>query len=421
MGALVALAGWAMVLALALVSRRLAGTWITPFTVLAVPFQAVVTVTIALAEPLGFVAPAPPAVAILLVCTALFWCGEAAVLANAGPLPPVPGVTETGGWLGEEGARPAAFAASWALIGIMAAAFVGALRGVSSLGELVQPQFQARYGTGAAGFARALAMLALVWWLGSTRRWTWREGLTVAGLFLTLFASLVKGTVLLPMVGALLYRALTGRLRFTAWRVGVVVVAGIAVTASVRVIETVVYGLAGLATPSFGAGLVRYVVGYLFAGVLGFSRSWTSGILPAPSDWHVLLAPAWNLAAHLGGFERTPNIATDYLLIDLRATVSGTSNVRTMMGQIYALAGPLGAAAAMLGCGLLFTALYTATRRERNAWLLAVWSLIGAALFFGWFEYYFWHAFWYIAVPPGLLIALGVAVARRPVEVLARP
>ena len=402
---LLVLGGWLAVAVLAAGDRRLAGTWVTPFTVFAVPMQVVLTLTVIVAPALGFLTPVPAALAVLLAGPIVFWCGEAPVLAHAG-------VPRGGGdepWTGEDESRRAVFVVSWVLIAIMALAFWRALRGIGTIGEIVQVDFQERFQEGASGFARPVAMLLVVYWIGATRRWTRREVLTLAALLALLLASFVKGTVLLPLAGGLLYRAVAGRMRLTVGRVAAVAAGGFGLVFGVYLAQTVVWGLAGLAAPDFGAVLGRRVIAYLFSGILGFSGTWQGGILPGAMDWSILVSPAWNLLAHLGGFERVANVPAEYLLVDLRsASTLGTSNVRTLFGTLWTFAGPLGAVVGMLGLGLGLGVLFAAARRSRNAWLLVVSSFLGAALMFGWFEYYFWHAFWYITVPLGLLAAAAV-------------
>ncbi len=405
---LVVVTSWAAVGAFAATSRWLAGSWVTPFVVLAVPFQVAVTLAALLAEPMGFVAPLGAALLVLFAGLAAFGCGEVAVLAFLSPRPVASGM-ESQPWHGEEEWRWAVRGASWVVAGVMGLAFLRALRGVGALGEIVQEDFQTRYSSGPGGFARPLAMLLVVYWIGTVRRLRTLDVLTLAALFLPLFGSFVKGTLLLPLVGGLLYRVVAGRMRLSMWHVASGLVAAAGVFLAVYAVETAVWGIAGLAAPGFVSGLGRRLVSYLFSGVLGFSRAWEGGILPGPSDWGTLVAPAWNLGAHLGGYERAANMPASYLLVDLRVDpASGTSNVRTIVGQVVALAGSLGAAVAMLGLGLGFALLYATARRQRNAWLLVVSSLCGAALFFGWFDYYFSYNFWYIAVPVGLLSALCV-------------
>lgn len=410
---LVLLTGWAAVGVLAVVDRRLAGTWVTPFTVLALPFQSVLTLTAVLARPVGFVAPAAAPLAMLIGGVLVFWCGEAAVLVHARPLPPV----ERGGagsWRGEAESRTAALVVSWILVAIMGIAFVRAFGGVGVLGNIVQQEFREQAESGLAGFARPLAMLLVVYWIGTAPRWRSAEAVAAAALFVLLFLSFVKGTVLLPLVGGLIYRAIARGMHMTPGRVVTFVAAVIVLFFAVYGAETAVWGVAGLLAPGFALAVARHLLSYVFAGVLGFSLVWESGILPGPGAWATLIAPVWNLVAHLGGFERVSNLPSSYVLVDLKVDpLVGTSNVRTIVGQIAAFGGPLGAVAVMFGLGLGLGLLYAAARRGRNAWLLAVSAFLGAALFFGWFDYYFYNALWYVAVPPGLLAGLAVRLGRR--------
>ena len=418
---LVLLTSWAAVGVLAVVSRRLAGTWMTPFVVLALPFLAVITLTAVLALPVGFVAPAATPLALLIGGVLVFWCGEAAALAYARPLPPVGGAA--GPWRGEAQSRTAALVVSWVLVAIMGIGFVRAFGGVGVLGNIVQKEFREQAESGLAGFARPLAMLLVVYWIGTAPRWRSAEAAAAAGLFVLLFLSFVKGTMMLPLVGGLIFRAIARGMRITPRRASSLAAGVVVLFFAVYGIETAVWGVAGLLTPRFALAVSRHLLSYLFAGVLGFSAVWQGGILPGSGDWATLIAPVWNLVAHLGGFERVANMPSNYVLVDLQVDpLTGTSNTRTIVGQIAALAGPLGAVALMLGLGLGFGLLYGAARRGRNAWLLAVSALLGAALFFGWFDYYFSYAFWYVAVPPGLLAALAVHLGRgrRAIEGMAQ-
>ena len=404
---LVIAAGWLIVPVLGVLSRRLAGTWATPFILLAVPYQAIATLSVAMAGPAGYTEPLPAALGALLAALPVFWAGEVCVLAW---LRTLPAVERPATWDGEASFERTVRVISWLLVAVTLASFLLEARGISVLGEIVQDEFQGRFSAGPAGFARPLIMLLVVYWIGSTRDWTRARGWVIAGLIFVLLLSFVKGTILLPLVGGFIYRVVARGMRITTPMVATITASVFAVFFIIYGAETIVWGLAGF-TPGFSAGILRRISAYLFSGILGFSESWNLGILPAPDDWHVLVAPVWNLFAHFGGFERAPNMGTVYLTVDLLADPAvGTSNVRTALGQILTLAGPVGGVAGIFVLGFVMNALLGVARRTRSAWLLAVSSLMGAALVFGWFDYYFALSFWYILAPCGVLAALLIGV-----------
>lgn len=405
---LVVAMGWCVIAVLGTFDRRLTGTWVTPFTVLALPEMVVITAAAVFAVPTGFVALSPGATAVLLLGLVVFWAGALGIqlFASAGG----PAAVDRGvAWQGEAESRTAVMVLSWVLIGIMALGFYRALQSIHALGEIVQEGFQRRFEQGLSGLARPVAMLVTVYWIGSSHKPSWWGRLTLAGLLLMLFASFVKGTVLLPLIGGLLYRVWSGRARVSWLRLAGLGGAGVSVVFLAYLVQASVWGIGALSGWSLYVQIARRALSYVFAGVLGFSRAWDLGMPASQANWAIAVAPAWNLFAHFIGSARVPNLSPHYVVVDLQsAFAAAQSNVRTLFGTLIDYLGLPGAVVATFVLGSLVTMLFDAARRSRNCWLLVILGFVSAALFFGWFDYYFALAFWYIAVPLGLMLAVGI-------------
>lgn len=405
---LTAVTGWLVVGVLASISRRLDGSWLTPFVFLAIPFQAVVTLALLFAPAFGFLTPEPLAMLSLLGMLAVFWLGEIGVLAWAQRRVPDAPPDSDDRW------RPSVEVVSWVLIAVTAQGFIAAFQNGGPVSQIVEPAFQLRYGSGAAAWVRPLLMLLLVYWIGFTERWTLRRWLLVGGLGLFIGLSFVRGTIVISIAAGLLLRFLARRRMPELRHLAAIPLLLLAMALAVSAVEVLIYGWGGVDFSELAGRLVRRTAGYLLAGVLAFSGSWQQGMHPGPDDWHILVSPTWNILARFTGWERIYNVNEQSIAIDFIIGASGTSNVRTMPGTLWYYAGWLGASLGMLAMGIGLGLVHATARRTRNSWLLVVSAFTSAALLVGWFEYYFWHFFYYQAVLTALVAAMLLRF-RRPI------
>ena len=99
--------------------------------------------------------------------------------------------------------------------------FYGAQMVMRELGlgynAILSPDFQTAAEKGIYGYCHAMAVLLLIIFIGEC---TWRDKLTLAAIALLavlLCLLLIKGMIILPVIGGYLYRLLTGRAKFT-WK-----------------------------------------------------------------------------------------------------------------------------------------------------------------------------------------------------------
>ena len=376
--------------------RRIFGTWLTPFNLLSFPYTAVAVLAFFLAPALGFVSLYSPSVVIWEVGLFCFWAVGALMgwgfFGGVRNMCPFAGAELPG--FREAFSTKLAMRLSWAILPLLAYGLYESQRESGGWAQLGSYDFRVEYSRGLGSHAVVLAMALSIYLMG-----TWKKGrklqlLTIGTLLFFLFASQVKGTLLAPLIAAMIFRAARGDLKLSVRKlaagVGVSYVAfnavyllGISLAAPQALTDSQVY-----------TGLARHYLYYMWAGVLSFGEALRSGVGWIGGPWTDIFSPFLNLYRaffHAGPLVVAGSPRSLGMNIDL--TVAGFQgvNVYTMFGTLYFYLGAFAGILVVVGIAVMIYGLLLICRLRDNLWLLTLYCALVSWLVLAFFEYYFMY------------------------------
>jgi hypothetical protein len=194
---------------------RMFRTWATPFNALAVPFLAVAALAVVLAGPLDFVPLYWSTLALWACGLFVFWA--VGVFVTRGIFyvqprsvwKPQPQMTT-----GETRAVRGCFWMTALIIPITLRGVYSSAQSAGGWAQLGSLEFRTAFSHGAHAHAIVLALPITIMLLGTWRRGQWAQAAAAAVLVALLIVSGVKGTVMAALIGAGMYRVISGRFRF---------------------------------------------------------------------------------------------------------------------------------------------------------------------------------------------------------------
>jgi oligosaccharide repeat unit polymerase len=387
----------AEVLLLSRLDRRIFGTWFTPFNLLSYPYATVVLVAFFFAPPLDFVSLYAPSVGIWIVGLFLFWWTGALIgwvfLGSSIVHRPLSAEEE---WTSKE-SFPSKLATglAWGITPLMAYGLYKSLAASGGLFLMFSADFKSAYTYGLSAHAVVLATPLSVLLIGTYKKGRKLQFIIIGVLLVFLFISQVKGTLLVPIIAALIFRAIRANAKLPVKKVIVGIFLSYVLFNAVYLIGYSFADSSILQDPEIYASLARHYFYYLSAGVLAFGQALRTGVGSVGGPWYLMFAPFINVyRALLGSGPLLVAVSPRELGMDtdLSGTADFGSNVYTMFGTLYLYLGPIGAifvasSAAFLCYGLLVIMI----RSRPNVWLLTLYCILGGWLVMGFFEYYFWH------------------------------
>jgi len=301
---------------------------------------------------------------------------QAAVILNDHDLP----VVKVAMWL------------AWATIPLMAYGFLESALTAGGWSEIGGWDFRVAYSHGVSAHAVVLAFPLVVLLVGTYRRGRKLQLVTICSLLIFLFLSQVKGTLLAPLLGGMVFRVARGALKISLKRI----VAGVG---STFVLFNLVYILGlSAADPKLLDDsetylyLSRHYLFYLWSGVLAFSEALRRHVGFVGGPWYTIFAPFLNIYHVLLGSGHIVEAGSLHELgmeTDL-AAMHGV-NTYTMFGTLYLYLGFVGTLLLIMLIAAAFYGLLLACSLRANPWLLTLYCIQVSWLILGFFEYYFWH------------------------------
>jgi oligosaccharide repeat unit polymerase len=390
----------AEVLVLSRIDRRIYGTWLTPFALLGYPYAIVVVVTLLFARSLEFAPLFVPSIAIWIVGLFIFWLGGF-VLGwgifglNRGPAnttSPSPAISKS---KSETWSVKWAVRSAWIITPILFLGFLSVLRESGGWLELGGIDFRTNYAFGVHAHLLVFGLAIVIFLLGTYGRGNRGQLLAVAVLMIFVVASRVKGTMFQPLIGGLIFRALSGRSRLPLRKILIIIPCSFLAFISIYVLTLAITSVDAATDLDIYSVLSRHYFFYLFAGPLCLGEAVRTHVTNVGGDWHAIFSPLINIFRTLLGSRALVLAGSSIdkgMIIDFQATWSlGESNVYTFFGTLYLYLGTLGGVLYVCAASLICYGLLIHAKITKSEWGLVGYSFIGAQLFFGFFELYFWY------------------------------
>lgn len=371
--------------------RRMLQTNFTPFAFLSIPATAIAIIAATVGPLLGFVAIDAGAIWVWIGGLGLFWLSALLVtipfrraIAQRGKIrAPFHREVVSGKLL-----WPVAFV----VVGLV---LWGVVTGSSSEmgGAIGSTEFRSIAGTGLIGHASVFGMVLTIFLLGTTKKLlSWKTGIGLALAALSLIYG-VKGWLFMPLLAAMIYRILSGRLKLSLWLLLLVCVVGYLLFISVYLLRYFVHDLSLITNPDIYDFVTKHFFAYMFAGWLGQSEAIRIGYSAWwPGDPRWVFSSILNLFGFFFGGGNFVSAGASYegYLFTIGATNGEVSNVMTLFGNLQHNLGTLGMMGYTVGLSIITNMLFVFATINRNAWIGVAWCFVGAMLIFGWFDLYFY-------------------------------
>lgn len=363
--------------------RMLWGSWITPTSVLAVPYTFVVLLAWMLADTFGFYPLYVPSVSVWMLGLALFWFGGTVMAI------PLTGHLRRswarGAFRFEKDAQKFAIRFLWVAYPLVLLRLISLLGSLGGIQGLATDAFTTLYGRGLYAHIMVVSYPLLIFLIGTVNR---RQYLVILTIFLGLglvFVYQVKSWMVVPILAGLLYRWSSGRLKLTLKFSIFFLLLTIGLFFGSYLVGFGASDPSLLLKPDVYLFLARHFANYLFAGVLAFSQAVERQLEFSLSPAQVF-APLVNVYRVLMGGELISQINPNFLSLGY---IGQTSNVNTLFGTLVLFLGVIGAALYVVLMAVLIYAIYLTSRLTRNCWFNVLWCFIAGMLIVGWFDFYF--------------------------------
>lgn len=197
---------------------------ITPFTMLALPFTAVLTLAVLFAEPLGFVAVDPGIITLWMLGLGAFWVGGLPFAITSHKKRHAI-VSHTGKAANERKVIRCAKVFGWSSLLVSGLAILAAMAnsGVSAIGT---SEFGKIFSSGIAGHSIVVGSSVLILLIGTADKQQPKSILLILLLIAVSLLYSVRSWVLIPIIAGVIYRVLTRRLKITAIMVVTIILVG---------------------------------------------------------------------------------------------------------------------------------------------------------------------------------------------------
>lgn len=392
---------------LAIADRQIYRTWLTPFVLLAGPYTVIALLAFIIGPVLGFVPLYTPSVVIWIAALLAFWLGGASVAVPLIRQQPRTMRRLHTSLQYEVRSRKLMFLLSWLCVLTLVVAAARIIRDMGGIAGLGTDAFTTLYGSGFTGHIFTVTQLLLVYWIGTYRRLRALDIVTILAVAGVNILYQGKGALLLPVLGGIIYRLLTGRLRLTWRSVILVAVMGYVLFNAIYMLTFSTVDPTAILNSDAYLALFYHFWTFLFAGVLGFSEVIRQGLeLSAPPS--LLIEPVINLVALIFHKNLLGSSVSGFDYMIIHPGYGKLTNVITMFGVMQAAVGSLGTLLSAWIMGAIYYALFVFTVRTRNCWLLVAYSFLAAVLCFGWFSYFF-SLLTYIEIPV-LCVILAILI-----------
>ena len=385
----------AEVLILSRLDKSIFGTWFTPFNLLAYPYLVVIFSAFLFGPSLGFVSLYSPSILIWIVGLFLFWAMGALLgwgIFGGRPISQ-PFANATSSRHQEFAITKLAMTLSWLIMPLMA---YGLHKSVTTAGgwtALGSYEFKVAYASGIGAHAVVLALPLVIFLMGTYRTGRKLQLVTICGLLLFLLASQVKGTLLAPLIAALVFRAARGDMKLSVKKLAAAAGITYLVFNAVYLLGYSFADPSALTEYEVYPELGRHYISYLWSGVQALSEAMRIDVGRVGGPWTDIFSPFTNLYREIFSAGQLVVAGSSHELgmeTDLQATVLQGVNVYTMFGTLYLYMGALGGICVVLVLSLLFYGLLLICRSTGNVWLFTLYCVFLGWLVLGFFEYYFW-------------------------------
>lgn len=267
--------------------------------------------------------------------------------------------------------------------------------GLSSLGEVVQEDFQNAYSSGINFHLRLICMIGTVYFWGlSTKN---NKKFIFLGLlcFLPNFLTFVKGVSYLLFLGSILANLLINNKKLKFKKIVSVFAFVVAMFFCVYLIEIGIWDTNLLFVKETYELIYAKFNLYLIAGVQSFNVNLSSSQDSFASTLNPVYAPVVNILSKIGVTERVETINNIWVNLGYIPYYGPVNvNTNTYIGTLVLYCGTVKGLVVSSTIAVINYYFFFVARRTKDTFMIVRYSILVSGLILGWFEYYYWHMFW---------------------------
>jgi len=360
------------------------GTYFTPITFIGLPFVAVCFLSIIFLNNLGLPDLRYEVLLIWIVGLLFFWLGGflwALQKMNMKKLSNKPIALESS-------SRKQLFLFGFILFVVYVKAYLIA----NKHGFIFNEDFEKDFGSGITGHGMMVLRIVLIYLIITSKK---RDFFSFIIIALTLglnFLYQVKSWILIPVIAGLVGRIILNKSQVSIGKM--------------LLLPMIAFGVfVGVYTISLGTEVpfsffTNHFLHYLFSGTLGMSMHLDYNY-PVDDNWVYLFNPLINIFNAITGTEISSN-SSDFWI----HTGANWTNVKTFFGTIYIYGGVTKGIIISMIFGMFYYSFLFFLGISRNIYILVVYVLLLACLFFGWFDSYMMNLTSYEVPVLGILFFL---------------
>ncbi|MCQ2083744.1 MAG: DUF6337 family protein [Bacteroidaceae bacterium] len=355
-------------------------TLVTPLYCLAIPYLAVLFISIILSGRSGFVEFHYPSILIWIVGLLLFAVPSFAVSEVAIKCNVIPDVTN-----GDNGRVPG-YIVALGIVTVLLFAFRLFTVAESSKYAIGSDDFAMEFSSyGFWGHLRHMSFIIImftIYYLDKCRRWLW---VLIVGLLAVNVVNMVKGSIIIPCVVGVMMRIVSGKTKITGRFLLVLSICAVGVFFITFLLAIVVANRMNV-----NGGVLQWIfqrfVHYLTSGTLGLSVDMQLGF-PDRGPFQVIWTPFINIVNQLcGNGEILSPVNPTFHFTGISLT-----NVRTFFGTLFIYTDYIQFCLYSLGISAFCYSLKVLSQRTGSIYTDAVYCYFCGLLAMGWFEFYLFH------------------------------
>ena len=361
------------------------GTWITPISLLALPYTFIVMIAFLFAPALGFVSFYAESALVWMVGLFLFWLGGLTISLTHGKTIR-DSAKKNPSILYEIESEKVVLILAWITILVMS---YGLLVSIESLGldQIGTEDFSLAYGSGWVGHFRTFSIGLTIFLIGTVETKKLFPMITIIILMFFYLMYPVKSWVFMPLIGGVIYRLLSRRSKLSIYKPIYYLLIAFILFDMVYMVKIGVFNTEKLFDYQIHKFLLLHFTTYIFAGVLAIGNIVKEGINNINSEPNFIIAPFINLYYVITSGQLVIPISEHFSVI----SVDGVkiSNVHTLFGTILINMGYFQSIIFDFCLGSFVYVIFIFANISRNCGVIIIWSFIGAMLSLGFFDYYF--------------------------------
>jgi len=384
--------------------KKVFGNYLSPIAILGYPLIFIILLSLLISKQLGFKTISDDLLLINIIGLFIMWCSSLfwSIITPNTLLSKIKNFFETSPPQNNFPLKKTILTISWFVILIMAYSFIKTyLKFHQNINLIGTDEFIYEYsGYGIKGHILVLGIFTSIYIIGMVKKPDIITFITLLLLIICLLIQQVKTWIYVPIISGLILKFYNNRkIKFNLISIIKFVIL-IIVIFFLSYYFGAIHNKGDITERSIA--IFKHMMGYVFAGILGFGEHIKSGLPIGEYPSHLIM-PFKNLWNYLVGEEIQSVVSNYHVFIDYKQAFD--VNVKTFFGTIYIYGGFWNSIIYVFILSLLLYFLWIISSLTKNYWLIILYAFLTSPLLLGWFDFYY-NQLTFIEIPVIILAIL---------------